>query len=242
MRCLVLLFCLSVASAADASLAPTNAQLGDALKGADYATAIGLLDKIDELYGPAAAADQKEALKQIAKAARSKDLRTRHAAFSALGELRVKGSSKYLRRWLSPPKKAKTSHVEAIRAAGRIADRSTLNTLQKQVKHKDIEVAVAATMALGGFAALKPGRRKTLAFDLIQRMEQLTNMSGGGRGRRMTEAQARADPVFAAEIERRERLGVAGVMALQQLTGETLRTLKGWKRWSKKWKNKNPWK
>ena len=242
MRCLILVLCVSVASAAQLSLARATEHLDDALATKDHAAASGMLARIGALYGSASEAEQKQAVKIVGKAARSKDLRTRHGAFAALGEMRVKGTSKYLRRWLSPPKKAKPSHIEAIRAAGRIADNSTLAALQKQTKHRDIVVAVTATEALGGFAGLKPGRKKTLAFDLVKRLEMLTNMNGGGRGRRTSEAQARANPVIAAQIKRREKLGVATVISLQQITGQSYRTLPGWTRWRERWKHKNPWK
>ena len=242
MRCLVLLLFVSIASAADSPLALTSTQLGGALAGSKYTAAIELLGRIAGLYASASKAEQKTAVKVVGKAAKSKDVQTRHGAFAALAAIGAKGSSKYLRRWLKAPKKPKPSHLEAIRAAGKIADPNTLSTLLKQSKHHDIDVAIAATQALGRFSKLKPSRRKELAFDLIKRLEALGNMSAGRAGRGMSEEQARKNPTIAAAIARNERLGVATVLALQQLTGEKYRTVPSWFRWRKKWKNQNPWK
>ena len=114
--------------------------------------------------------------------------------------------------------------------------------IQKQINHKDIDLAPTAAEPFGGFSGLKPGRRKSLTFDLIKRLELLIQINPGGRPRRTSEADLRANPAVADEIARRKRLGIAILQSLQRLTGKQYVTLKSWKRWRAKWKKKNPWK
>jgi len=185
--------------------------------------ATAALAQMPGLYGKSEAADQKKAIAAVGKAARSNDLRVRHGAFAALGAIKAKGSSKYLGKWLKPPKRFKgeipSSFVEAIRAAGAIADTSTQSQLDKLSKHGELEIATAATEALGGYHTLPLKRRKALAIDLCKRLALLSTPPG---------RRGNWDP---ASIARRAGLSRATIKALQGVTGEKYNTPGGWKAW-----------
>ncbi|MGQ0612853.1 MAG: hypothetical protein ACT4PV_03790 [Planctomycetaceae bacterium] len=172
---------------------------------------------------PGAAPDVRRAsVAAVAQALKVDDLRVRHGAMAALGTMRAKGSSKHLTKWLDPPNDLKAedpiTYVEAIKAVGEIADPATLATLDKLSDHRELPIAVAGTVALGGYEDLPVGARKKLAFDLVSRLNMLTSSS------------RRADWGESA-ILRRTQLGVATVTALQRLTGKKFETPDGWNRW-----------
>ena len=161
------------------TLAQAAARLQKGLKESLPNEATAALVDIPRLWGGAAdEKEQKLCVALVGKAAGNKDLRIRHGAFVALGEIRATGSSRYLKKWLNPPKKFKgeipPSYLEGIRAAGRIADNSTLSKLQKLSNHQEIVIARAATAALGGYHVLPTKRRKALAFELVKRLERLS--------------------------------------------------------------------
>ena len=242
MRYLLSLMLASTVFAADVKLPTMSERLGLALKKSEHAEALGLLERLPAVYAKAEGAERKKVVRAIGKAASSRHVPVRHGAFAALAKIRAKGSSKYLRRWLNPKKKVTASHLEAIRAAGRIADKSTLPTLEKQSQHKHIEVAEDATLALGGYKWLAAAKRKALSFDLIKRLESLAQLNGGRGGRRRSEADARADPVIAEQMKRRKRLVIATMLALQELTTQKFRSLPAWVAWRQTWRRSNPWK
>ena len=204
-----------------AGLAETTAQLQTALGAGGPADAQKALSAIPALYPKGTEEQQKDALEAIGKAARSDDLTVRHGAFAALGTIKAKGSSKYLGRWLNPPKSFKgeipPSYAEAIHAAGAIADPSTLATLEDLSDHSDIPIAEAATVALGGFSDLPTKRRKALAIDLVTRLEQLSAQ----------QRRKASEEVY----ERKAKLAAATTAALRGLTGKDYQTLKGWQSW-----------
>lgn len=214
---LALLFLLADAAAVDAIRG-----LEGALAEGDAAAALAALAKIAETYPQASEEERKVAVARTGEAVKFPDEAVRHAAFAALGRMRAKGSSKYLAKWLAPPNNLKaespTSYVEAIRAAGTIADAGTLDTLVKLSDHRELEIAVAATEALGGFRDLPLSRRKGLAFDLVDRLVQLTSTS------------RRADWSEGAVV-RRTRLAQATGVALRNLTGKTFESADAWKAW-----------
>jgi HEAT repeat protein len=214
-----LLLLASVGLAED--LAEVAAQLAAALDTGSAADAQAALSKLPSLYANAPEEQQKAALEAVGRAAKAEDLTVRHGAFAALGAIRSKGSSKYLAKWLGPPKKFKgeipLSYVEAIRAAGQIADATTLATLEDLADHNDLPIAEAATQALGGFKDLPTKRRKALALDLVNRLEQL---SATPRRKWSEEAAAR-----------KAALAVATTAALRGLTGKDYQTVEGWKKW-----------
>jgi len=204
------------------TLAEAAAQLQKGLKESLPNEATAALVAIPRLWGSAAdEKEQKACVALVGKAAGSKDLRIRHGAFATLGEIRATGSSRYLKKWLNPPKKFKgeipPSYLEGIRAAGRIADNSTLSKLQKLSNHQEIVIARAATAALGGYHVLTTKRRKALAFELVKRLERLS----AKQRRKQNEA------VYA----RKAALGEATVRALQGITGKKFTTLEGWQGW-----------
>lgn len=168
--------------------------------------------------------EQKAAVAMVGKAAGNKDLRIRHGAFGTLGVLKVRGSSKYLTKWLNPPKRFKgeipESYFEAFRALGSIADANTLDRLRKLADHGELEIARSATTALGGFHTLPVKRRKNLAFDLVKRLGDLT-APPGRRGWRNAEKM----------IARRQGLAAATVTALQRLTGKDYTAPEAWEKW-----------
>jgi hypothetical protein len=209
--------------------------LEEALAGGDIERAIQLLGRVPDAYETATREQKKRALRLIGKSAASKNEELRLAAISTLGTLRAKGTSRYLKRWLSPKRDTKPSesHIAAIKAAGRIADRSTLRVLRKQAEHPDTEVAETATVALGGYKILDPKYRKELAFKLIRRLESFATLRGGrGRG---------GGPGDAGKIARVKRLAIATILALRELAGVDLRTLPEWQEWRKSAKRvRNP--
>ncbi|MHC4449351.1 MAG: HEAT repeat domain-containing protein [Planctomycetota bacterium] len=214
------------------------AQLEEALVAKNTERAVELLARVPDAFESATKAEKLTALRLIGKAAASKNAELRLAAISTLGTLRAKGTSKYLKRWLSPKRNAKASetHLAAINAAGKIADSATLKLLRKQAEHPDTEVATTATMALGGYHILDPRRRKALAFKLIRRLEGFASLRGG-RGRRgggnPEEDGLGRDRGDSGKVVRVKRLAIATIMALRELAGVDLRTLPQWQQWRK---------
>ncbi len=165
----------------EGALSKSNARLESALK-QNSSDVIARIEEVAEHYRNSPAPDRNRAAVLVGKAASTNDVAKRHAAFAALAKMRHKGSSKYLKRWLNPPaRKVKPSHIEAIKAAGVIADKGSLKTMLRLSDHKDTTVAVASSAALGGFATLPVGARKSLAIQLAKRAEKL-GASGGTRG------------------------------------------------------------
>lgn len=220
MRILIVLF-LSAGAALAEDLAEATAQLQAALDTNSPADAQKALSAIPGLYAAGTEEQQKAAVEAVGKAAKSDDLTLRHGAFAALGTVKAKGSSKYLGRWLTPPKRFKgeipPSYAEAIRAAGQIADPSTLATLQDLADHNDLPIAEVATQALGGFKDLPTKRRKALAIGLVDRLEQLSAL----------QRRKASEEVYA----RKAALAAATTAALRGLTGKDYQTLEGWKKW-----------
>jgi HEAT repeat protein len=202
-------------------LGEVTAQLAAALDTGSVADAQAALSKLPGLYAKGTEEQQKAAVETVGKAAKADDLTVRHGAFAALGTIRAKGSSKYLGKWLNPPKKFKgeipLSHIEAIRAAGQIADPTTLAALLELSDHNDLPIAEVATRALGGFKDLPTKRRKELALDLVSRLEQLA-----ATPRRKWSEEAAA---------RKAALAAATTAALNGLTGKDYQTVEGWKKW-----------
>lgn len=195
--------------------------------------ATAALAAMPPLYEKAEDGDKKPAINAIGKAAKSKELRVRHGAFAALGAIKEKGTSKYLGKWLKPPKRFKTdipsSYIEAIRAAGQIADTSTLSQLDKLSDHGELDIAVAATEAFGGYHGLPVKRRKALALDLCKRLALISTPPG------------RRGNWDEASIARRAGISAALVRGLQGLTGEKYNTPGGWKAWAERAeKERNP--
>jgi hypothetical protein len=223
MRLLIALFVTAAAALAE-DLAEVTAQLQAAIDGNAPAEAQKALSTIPGLYPKGTEEQQAAAVEAVGKAARSEELLVRHGAFAALGAMRAKGSSKYLGKWLNPPKKFKgeipPSYVEAIRAAGQIADATTLATLEDLADHGDLPIAEAATVALGGFHTLPTKRRKALAIELVDRLEQLSAPPG---------RRARGD-----DFSRKAVLAAATMTALRGLTGKEHQTVDGWKSWRDK--------
>lgn len=212
--------CLACPALAD-DLDEMTAQLATALDTGSIPDAQQALTALPALYPKGTEEQQKAAVETVGKAAKSDDLTVRHGAFAALGTIRAKGSSKYLGRWLNPPKKFKgeipISYPEAIRAAGQIADPTTLATLEDLSDHGDLAIAEVATVALGGFKDLPTKRRKALALDLVTRLEQLAATPR----RKWSEEMA----------TRKAALAAATTAALRGLTGKDYQTLEGWKKW-----------
>ena len=225
---LIILLLAAVASAAEGegSLGQAVAELEVALKGEDVNQTTTLLSSMPGLFKAAEEADQKSALQIIGKAVKTDDLRVRHGAMAALGAIGAKGTSKYLKKWLKPPKKFKgeipPTYAEAMRAAGKIADASTLAQLRKLSNHFELTLAVEGTHALGGYHKLPTKRRKGLALDLVKRLELLSSPPGRRGGWRESERMRKAG------------LGAATIQALKQLTGKSFGTPKGWTNWKEK--------
>lgn len=252
MRCAVLLLLSAWVIADEGVLARSNANLEAALK-EKRDDMVARIEEVAEHYRNSPAAEQKRAARLVGAASRTKEVATRHAAFGALAKMRHKGSSRYLKRWLNPPKtRFKPSHIEAIRAAGKIADKSSLKTLLRLSDHKSTEVAVAASSALGGFATLPVAARKSLAIQLAKRAEKL-GASGGTRGwgrGAATGSQERKDSdedpsgrISSSQdaAQRRSSLLHATQIALREITGESITSAVEWGGWWRRAKkDKNP--
>jgi HEAT repeat protein len=224
MRSLAFLLLIAAAAAAEGpqSLAEATSLLEHAFAANSLEDVRKTLAAIPALHAKETdAAVRKSAVEAVGKAAKEEDLSVRHGAFAALGEMKEKGSSKYLGRWLSPPKRFKgeipPSYAEAIRAAGKIADPNTLEPLLDLADHNDTPIAEVATTALGGFTTLPTKRRKALAFELVDRLEQLSAQS-----------RRKASPEL---YERKARLAAATGAALRALTGKEHQTIEGWRLW-----------
>ncbi|HEX5135568.1 MAG TPA: hypothetical protein VFY93_01220 [Planctomycetota bacterium] len=220
MRLPFVLLLLAGAALAD-DLVEMTAQLAAALDTGSVPDAQKALSTLPALYPKGTEEQQKAAVEAVGKAAKADDLTVRHGAFAALGTIKAKGSSKYLGKWLNPPKKFKgeipLSYTEAIRAAGQIADATTLAALQDLADHGDLPIAEVATQALGGFKDLPTKRRKALALDLVTRLEQLAAVPR----RKWSEEMA----------ARKATLAAATTAALRGLTGKDYQTVEGWKKW-----------
>jgi HEAT repeat protein len=226
-KLITILFAAGLSLAEDApmpSLAEATQALGKAIEANSLPDAQKALSAVSTAYAKGTEDEQKEAVEAVGKAARAEDLTLRHAAFAALGAMKAKGSSRFLGRWLSPPKKFKgeipLSYTEAIRAAGQIADPGTLATLQDLADHNDIAIAEVATTALGGFKELPTKRRKELALELCTRLEQLSAL----------QRRKASEEVY----ERKAKLAAATTAALRGLTGKDYQTLEGWKSWKER--------
>ncbi|MEM8884240.1 MAG: hypothetical protein AAGD14_09240 [Planctomycetota bacterium] len=222
----------------------STGDLKKALGAKDYAQARTCLErvKVDYKMDEATEANRKAAVAAVGKAAGSSDKKLRFAAFDVLAEWKAKGSGKYLRKWLKAPKKGIVSQstLKAIDTCGTIADAGMLSSMRKLADHKNIQVAVAATRALGGYRTLNVAKRKKLAFELVKRMEKLQGGNGSrgwGRGGPSTDKTEDQDghhgdtrPGQTAMERRRTLLSATGA-ALRQLTGETMSSTAEWTGW-----------
>ena len=220
----VLALLIAAGAALAEDLAQATAQLQAAIEANSLPDAQKALTTIPGVYAAGGEEQQKAALEAVGKAAKSDDLTLRHGAFAALGTMKAKGSSKYLAKWLSPPKNFKgeipPSYAEAIRAVGQIADPTTLATLQDLADHNDLPIAEVATKALGGFSDLPTKRRKALALELCTRLEQLA---------------ATPRRKFSEEVAARKMaLAAATTEALRGITGKDYQTPEGWKSWKER--------
>jgi hypothetical protein len=239
-------------AAGEGALSKSNDRLEAALQN-KRGDLVERIEEVAELYRNSPGAEQRRAAALVGRVAKAKDATHRHAAFEALGKMRHKGSSRFLKRWLNPPKsKASRSHVEAIKAVGRIADRSTLKTMMRLSEHKNTEIAVAASRALGGFVSLPVPARKSLAIELAKRAEKL-GASGGARGWGRGAATSRGERKDSDDdpsgrlspsqqaAARRASLLHATQAALQEITGESIRSAAEWGGWWRRAKkDKNP--
>jgi hypothetical protein len=191
----------------------------------------------------------------IGKASKSRNIDVRHGSFEALALMRAPGSGKYLKPYLNPPAKGKISatHLEAIKTARELGDKSILSTLIKLSDHKNLEIAMEATAALGGYTRSKPKDRKKLAFTLVKRLNKLSQ--GGSAGRKAGESTSGAGnaseeaagmspdkddetdghdgetgPSASAE-SRRSGLYGSTLQALRDLTGLKHREVGDWLQW-----------
>ena len=225
MRTSIVLLVLSavVAGQGFGELAKATSSLRLALERGQGKQAVDALRAIPGQYPFADEKAQRQAVAAVGKAVRSSDQSVRRAALAALSVLHARGSSKYLAPWLDPPSRFKgpvpPEYIEAILAAGAIADNATLDRLRKLSRHADLTIAMTAMIALGGYHRLPVARRKELAFELVDRLTRLdaTVVSNKKKNRKAR--------------ERNVGLAAAAVKALRQLTGQNLKTAVGWRNW-----------
>ena len=127
MRFVALFVLVATAWGADSAFIENAKELSAALQAKEADDAEALIEKLVEGYAAADAKEKKEAIKAIGKAVASKEESTRHAAMDALAKLKASGSSKYLKRWMTPPAKhiGSESQFKALQCAGAIADKKT---------------------------------------------------------------------------------------------------------------------
>jgi hypothetical protein len=252
MRYAAILLLAAWAFGEQGALSRSNARLESALK-SNAGDVIARIEEVADHYRNSPAAERNRAAVLVGKVASTSDVAKRHAAFAALAKMRHKGSSKYLKRWLNPPaRRAKPSHIEAIKAAGMIADKGSLKTMLRLSDHKDTKVAVAASAALGGFATLPVGARKSLAIQLAKRAEKLGASGatrGWGRGASQSTRESKdsdSDPngrptTGRNAAQRRSSLLRATQTALREITGEQIHSAAEWGGWWRRAKkDKNP--
>jgi len=246
MRYMFLLCLASLVFGGETSVPQAARQLDQVIAKRKPGDASELIGRLVARYEDASAHERAVALRSLGKAAASKDVTARHAAFRALAKLRVEGSGKYLKRWLTPPKKGAVheSYFKGIDAAGEIADPRSLTKLLKLTGHKNVEVAVASIRALGGYRTLPVPSRKKLAMDLIRKLEQLT--SGGTRGWGRAAAQSTrketeqtgtplGQPSSGADAaERAGHMRHAIVRTLETVTGARCGSVPEWVSWRKR--------
>ena len=94
---------------ADRSIAIKADELDAALKAKKAGEAAALIKHIVAAFPKAPPAEQKVAIKSLGNAAACKTEATRHVAFEALAKLKVEGSSKYLKKWMTASGKKRLS-------------------------------------------------------------------------------------------------------------------------------------
>ena len=245
MCALALILCWTAVAAAQdfGALAKATLALRSALETGRPDDATKALRAIQDQYAFGDTPAQRDAVAAVGKAARSWDVRIRHGAFRALAALRARGSSRYLARWLDPPAILRgpvpPSCLEAIRAAGAIADTATLRTLKKLTRHEDVAIAETAILALGGYRRLPTPHRKRLAFGLVNQLRQMSleppmprkgkpSTMKAGTGKKNEKAKGARSP------KERVQLATAMVKALQALTGQKHRALEAWVKWKER--------
>lgn len=253
MRIVVTLLLVATAWGADSEIATQSAKLSVALKAKQFDEAESLIDVIAEKYGDAAPDEKKVAIKAIGSAVASKEESTRDIAMDALAKLKAPGSSKYLKRWMTPPSRhvGSESNIKALQSAGAIADKSTLSLLKRLSDHKNTDVAFEATKALGGYKGHSVKMRKRLAIELVKRMEK-NQPSTGSRGWGRAAAESTREDTEETGTPRgrltsnnpevrRKQIVYGSRLALIELTGKEYSTIAEWSSWRKRAKkSKNP--
>ncbi|MHC4448550.1 MAG: HEAT repeat domain-containing protein [Planctomycetota bacterium] len=260
MRYVLVLLLATIAVAEEPTYKQKIAALQSALKNKktspdDVTEAI---DAVSDGYLEATDAEKKLGVKAIGKASKSRNIEVRHGSFEALALMRAPGSGKYLKPYLNPPEKGKISptHLEAIKTARELGDKSILSNLIRLSNHKNLEIAMESTAAFGGYTRVSPKDRKKLAFRLVKRLNKLSRGGSAGRmGRKAGESTSGAGnaseeaagvtpdkddetdghdgetgPSSAAE-SRRSGLYGATLQALRDLTGLKHREVGDWLQW-----------
>ncbi|MHC4970900.1 MAG: HEAT repeat domain-containing protein [Planctomycetota bacterium] len=144
-------------------------------------------------------------LQVIGTGIKHKDPTIASVAARTLALMRVPGSSGYLTCRLAVPAKVGATywdvHLAAIRAAGELHERESISPLLKLVEHPKLDMAVAATAALGQYAALVPKER----LKLIQRVAGKLGKFEKKKPKKMQD-QIRVDRVKKALIDCVRRL------------------------------------
>jgi hypothetical protein len=134
-------------------------------------------------------------------------------AIETLGSMRVRGSSKLLKKYLTPPAKVDADkrplYVAALGAAGQIADKESLKAIGKAVLNSDQEIAVAAGRAFGGFNALDEKPLNALLKSMVKTLATLEKRAAGKDEKLKDSAAAAASAVNASLAKLTGKEGIA---------------------------------
>jgi HEAT repeat protein len=179
--------------------------LKEALKQDDSIAAANALAKASEVRWKYEDEKLEPLLNLVGAAIKHKDPTIASVATRTLAQMRVPGSSSYLSCRLAVPDKVGATywdvHLAAIQAAGELHERESISPLLKLVEHPKLDMAVAAAVALGRYAALVPKER----LKLIRRVASTLGRFEKKRPKKMQD-QIRVERVKSALIDCVRRL------------------------------------
>lgn len=157
-------------------LKPVIKELKAALKDSDYDAVTKVLTHAIELRWNVEDKKLKPLLRAIGNGIKHEEPTIASASIRALVEMRIPGSSRYLKPRVAVPKKVGAKywdvHLAAIAAAGKLQEKESISTLLKVVDHPKVEMALAAAEALGQYGALVPKERKKLVQRVADKLGQ----------------------------------------------------------------------
>lgn len=179
-----------------------------ALKEGDYASVTNALTHAVEARWKAQDKKLGPLLRTVGVGIKHDEPTIASACIRALVEMRVPGSSRYLKPRLAVPKKVGSTywdvHLAAIAAAGELHEPESVSPLFKLVEHPQADMAVAAAKALGRYEVVVPKQRKKLIQRIANALAKFE----------------KAKPKGTLDRTRIERVTKALVECAQSLTGD----------------------